>query len=143
MLATVAGEAHHAIRPPPGSGYSHGLVQPVEHASRGEPGGADLAVRAGALLNGEGRHRLGACEVIEELLRLSAEEGVTLSVADEGRAADALGHAAAGRRLQRLAHEGQLFALIEIERLAEQRLLVAEGGVKAGPGHAHGLGQVA
>ncbi len=43
---------------------------------------------------------------------------------------------------QRLIDKGQLFALVQIQGLLEQGLLVAEGAVQTGAGDAHGLGQL-
>src|SRR3546814_18602916 len=51
-------------------------------------------------------------------------------------------NALGGRRVERAAHVSELFFLIEVERLAEERFLVAEGGVEAGPCDPHRLGKI-
>lgn len=66
-------------------------IEPVVHAGEGEAGGADLAVRAAAFRLRERHQRLAAGQVVVELLRLALEEEIVLGVADQRRAADALG----------------------------------------------------
>src|SRR5690606_22292044 len=74
-----------------------------------------------------------------------AQAAARLAVAGDGRQRafkQAFGDRPRGRLLERLADISQLLALIEIERLAEELLLVAEGGVEARACDAHRLGQV-
>src|SRR3546814_11418710 len=52
------------------------------------------------------------------------------------------GDLARGRLIEGGARIFQLLGLVEVKRLVEQRLLVAEGGIEAGFGDAHRLGQV-
>ena len=61
----------------------------------------------------------------------------------QGAREDPLRHAARRRPRERCRHEPEVLALVEIERLAEQRLLVAEGGVEAWPVDAHRSREVA
>src|SRR3546814_15707527 len=52
------------------------------------------------------------------------------------------GDLARGRLIEGGARIFQLLGLVEVKRLVEQRLLVDEGGIEAGFGDAHRLGQV-
>src|SRR5688500_14767555 len=68
---------------------------------------------------------------------------ITLAGHRLDRAAEhGFGDAASGRLGQRLADIIELLALIEVERLSEQRFLVAEGRIKARAGDPHRFGEV-
>jgi hypothetical protein len=64
------------------------FVEPVEHARKGEPAGADLTVWTGPFGGREADQCLAAGQMVVKRLRLALEEQIVLGFADQRRATD-------------------------------------------------------